>query len=117
MENGSFCLFLSIRTGGAVIGILTGLAFVHNLVCSIIISELVLYFGVNTVIYGTVTCFFLRQQFAKDRKYYLYTKPYFQVYLGLVYFVGNIWNFVFWYCMPEYLADICKEDPKCIRFY
>ena len=71
MGKGSFCLCLSIRTGGAIIGILTGLSFVHNLVCSFLIKELLLYFGVNTVIYGTVTFFFIRQQFANDRKHYL----------------------------------------------
>ena len=103
MDKGNCCHCLSIKAGGTIIGLLVSSIFVHNLLCSIMLNELLLYFGVNTAIYGTVTLFFMRHAMAKDRKYYLYSKLYFLSYLWLVYVLGNVWNFLFWYGMPEYL--------------
>ena len=117
MDKGNCCYCLSIKTGGTLIGLLVSAYFFHNLVSAIMLDELRLYFGVNTVIYGTVTGLFVRHATAKDRKYYLYSKLYFLSYLWLVYVLGNVWNFLFWYAMPEYLAIVCKEDYKCISEY
>ena len=117
MDKGSCCHCLSIKTGGTLIGLFVCATFLHNLVCSIVHKELLLYFGINTVIYGTVTFFFIRHKTGKDRKYYLYSKLYFLSYLWLVYVLGNVWNFLFWYCMPEYVAFACENDYKCIRAY
>ena len=107
MDTGNCCLCLPIRTGGTIIGIFALIAFLHNLICAIVLDELLLYFGVNTVIYGTVSIFFIRHKIAKERQFYLRSRLYFKCFLGLVYIIGNIWNFVFWYCMPEYVATAC----------
>ena len=117
MDKGSCCYCFPIKTGGIIIGLLVGIVFVQSFISAIMLNELLLYFGVNTVIYGTVTLFFIRHILAKDRKYYLYSKLYFLSYLWLVYVVGNVWNFLFWYGMPEYLSVVCEEDFKCIQYY
>ena len=117
MDKGRCCYCLSLKTGGTIIGLLVSAIFLQNLVCSIMLNDLLLYFGVNTTLYGAVTISFIRHITAKDKKYYLYSKLYFFSYLWFVYVLGNVWNFVFWYGMPDYLTMVCKEDLKCIDRY
>ena len=112
MDIGSCCFCFSVNTGGIIIGISVCSLFLHNLVCSIVFRELILYFGVNTVLYCIVTYFFvkhIRRRWIMDRQYFLSSKMFFLSYLWSVYIVGNIWNFIFWYCMPEYLLKVCDE--------
>ena len=108
---------MSIRTGGSVIGILTCIAFLHNLVFMVVMRPLILYFSFNTFIYGVVTFFFIRHKLSKNRLHYLTCRMYFKSFLFLIYIVGNIWNFLFWYCMPDHLAEACDFDKQCIEVY
>ena len=117
MEKASCCVCISIRTAGILIGISICSFFLHNLLCTIFLNEVVVYFAVNTWLYGIVSFFFLLHNFSKDKKFYLSSKPYFLSYLVCVYIAGNVWNFVFWYCMPEYLARSCKYNDVCIDRY
>ena len=100
-----------------MIGILTCIAFLHNLVFLVVLKPLMLYFSFNTVIYGVVAYFFIRHKLAKDRLHYLTCHLYFKSYVALIYVLGNIWNFVFWYCMPDYLAEACDYEQQCIAIY
>ena len=117
MTEGSSFICLSIRTGGSVIGILTCMAFLHNLIFLVVLKPLLLYFSFNTFIYGVVSLFFIRHKLAKDRLHYLTCQMYFKSFLVLIYIAGNIWNFVFWYCMPDYLAEACDHEQQCIDIY
>ena len=115
--EGSCFICLSIRTGGSVIGILMCIAFLHNLIFLVVLRPLLLYFSFNTLIYGVVSFFFIRHKLSKDRLYYLTCQMYFRSFLTLIYIAGNIWNFIFWYCMPDYLAEACDYEQQCIDIY
>ena len=117
MNDGSCFFCLSIKTGGSVIGILTCTAFLHNLVSLILLQRLVLYYSIATLFYGVPTFAFIRHRLAKDSRYYLSSRMYFKSFLIFIYIGGNIWHFVFWYCLPEQLEEACNFEQQCISSY
>ena len=117
MSDGSSFICLSIQSGGSIIGVLTSIGFLHNLVCTVVLNKLFLYFFINTLFYGTVTYFFIRHKLSRENLYFLTSQIYFKSFLVLIYIAGNIWNFVFWYCMPKYLEEACDYQKECIAKY
>ena len=117
MEKGNCCFCLSTRTGGVLIGISVCSYFLHNLLCAIFLQEIFIYFAVNTWLYGAVSFFFLYHNFRSGKEFYYSSKHFFYSYIAFSYIAGNAWNFVFWYCMPEYVAESCHQNNECIDRY
>ena len=106
----------SYSRASTLIGVICCLVFVQNLVLAAIQRELILYYMVNVFLYGTVSILFLRHVLSK-KNYLVTSQAYFWSFMGLIYFVGNVWNLIFWFLMPGRVHEACDSEADCISSY
>lgn len=112
------CVVFSNRTGASLIGVICCLVLLQNLTFAVMYQEASLFFSVNVAIYAIVSFFFLRHKLTmKPTSSLISCKGYFHSFTILIYFFGNIWNFVYWFVMPSHIHNACEEDPECINSY